>query len=209
MNRFLYCIIAIILVVVVASCNDDDTATIPSYRTDLLCAITDADSMVTHLLLDEGTKFQVPQRIKAPQANATVRCRASFAVDAEGTSVKVYDISSVTSFVPLPVDSFKTFPREPLNMVSVWKSPGYINLCFAPLVNKDVKCKYAFCIDSITSRTLHVSMLFEKKGDAPDAYSTKLYHSIPLTSPDYKQDFDSLSLHINTYDGLKTYIFPR
>lgn len=214
MRKLLSSMYIIMSIVFVASCSKDDADFIPSVRTDLLCAITNNDSLVTHFMLDDGTPYNVnKQKIKAHEPNAELRCISTFEIN-EDRSVTVYDVATIPCFIPLPTDSFKTFPKEPVNVTSVWKSGGYINLCLSPLVNGEKQFAYSFCLDSIShnsdsTSTLHSSFLFQRIKGSVEGYSTKLYHSIPLYSKDYTSSFDTIAIYINTYEGVKTYRFAR
>lgn len=208
MRKQLIKILIFAVFVVVASCNSDESASIPSFRTELVDVLTNSDSLVTEMLSDYGGRYTIHQTLKAPEPNARIRCRASYELNADSTAAQVYNISVVTCFPPQPVDSFTTFPHDPVNVVSVWKTPSYINLCIAPLVNKGMKCKYSISADTVISRTLHSSFLFERTTDVPEAYTHKLYHSIPLTDFSSSPSFDSICIHITTYQGVKEYTFP-
>ena len=190
------------------SCSKEDN-TIPSYRTDLLCAAGDGDSLVTRLLLDDGQTLKVTQRIKAPEPNSTLRCYSSYAVSDDGTIATVYEIRRITCFAPSPADSCTIHDQSPLKVQSVWKSGSYVNLSLAPLVNQDGEYKYDLRLDSVVSRTMYVSFLFQRDSSSLEAYTQKFYHSIPLQQSLYSQPFDSLILSINTYDGMKSYAFRR
>lgn len=208
LSSLLFC-----LVLILAGCKDDDY-TVPSYRVDLMCALTDADSVVSHLLLDDGSRYSVgTQRIKASEPNAMIRCLGTFSIDEDSVTVKVYDLLRVSCYAPLPVDSFKVQPHDPVNVVSVWKSGGFVNLCLAPLVDEQGGMKYDFCIDSITHHhdniAIHASLLFQRRSGSIEAYTHKFYHSIPLESPYYPNDYDSIYIHINTYNGTTAYPFSR
>lgn len=196
------------MVVVVASCNDDDSNYIPSYITELMMAQTNSDSVVAKLTLDDGRSFAVKsQQIKSKHPNALMRCYATISVESDGSNVKVYEITGVESSVPVLADSVKFQGKDPVNVVSVWKSGGYVNLCLAPLVNAGEKYRTAFCLDSISSRTAYVSFLFQRPDTTIEAYSTNYYRSIPLDSSLYPSPFDSLQIRINTYNGIKVYKF--
>lgn len=202
-------------VVFVASCSKDDSDFIPSYQSDLICVLTNTDSLVTDLVLDNGQKLKVSsQHIKAPFPNARIRCYSSFEIVAAQQEAKVYDIKAVSCFIPAPADSFKVHPMEPINLTSIWKSGGFINLCLAPLVNGSQQTVFDFCIDSIStqpdsSRIMHTSLLFTRTKESIEGYTTKIYHSIPLEHPDYSSPFDSMYIYINTYEGLKVYRFEK
>ena len=69
------------------SCNDDDTY-VPSYRTDLVFAYTDQDSMVNYILMDDGQRYDVTsQKIVGIAPNARIRCYTSFSIGASITEM--------------------------------------------------------------------------------------------------------------------------
>lgn len=190
-------------------CSKDETQT-PDYRTDIFCAVTGDDTLVHYILLDDGSKLSISsQAIKATDANATIRCISTFSINPDGKSATIYNIQRITCFAPVSSDSVKSRPRNPVNVRSVWKSGDYINLCLEPLINKEGKHRYDFCVDTLVSRTLHVGFIFERDSASLEAYTARLYHSIPLHDDSYKQDFDSITIHINTYGGVRTYSFKR
>jgi len=212
MRKLFISILTMICVVVATGCSDDDSASVPSYRTDLLFAMTNGDTIVTDLLLDDGRSFRVAsQRIKAVAPDSRIRCYATFGINSDSTEVKVYDIKRISCYAPLPVDSFAVHPQDPVNVTSVWCSGDYLNLCIAPLVSSIKDFKYDFCIDSITDRNssvvLHTSLLYQRPKNGSEYYTQKFYHTIPLRSNDYPCRFDSLYLYINTYEGMKAYRF--
>lgn len=214
MRKLLISILTIMCIVVIASCSNDDTDSIPSYRTDILCALTNSDSLVTDIQFDNGRSYHVAsQHIRSRVPNASIRCYSSFEITEDSTSVKIYDIKQISCYTPLPADSFKIHPQDPVNVTSVWKSGNYINLCIAPLVSAIKDFHYDFCIDSITDskgKTLiHTSLLYQRAKNGSEYYTQKFYHSIPLASNGYPCPFDSLYLYINTYEGIKTYTFAR
>lgn len=202
------------------SCSDDD-AYVPSYRTDLVFAYTDQDSIVNYILMDDGKRYDVnSQKIVGVAPNARIRCYTSFSIGADSADVMVYEMKRISFYAPLPADSFDIHPQDPLNVTSVWRSGDYINLCLAPLVSSFKDFQYDFCIDSIThsvpvsetgskKTVLHTSLLFKRPKYGSESYTHKFYHTIPLYSDDYACDFDSLYLYINTYDGMKRFCFER
>lgn len=212
MRKLLISILTVMCIVVVASCSDDDNNSVPSYRTDILSAITDGDTLVTDLLFDNGRSYHVAsQRIKAMAPNAKIRCYSTFEITNDSADVKVYEIKRISCYTPLPADSFEVHPQDPVNVTSVWRSGDYINLCVAPLVSALKDFKYDFCIDSITDNkekvVLHTSLLYQRAKNGNEYYTQKFYHSIPLKSNDYPCAFDSLYIYINTYDGVKMWKF--
>lgn len=209
MRNLLNSILFIIVISTMVGCSDDDSAYIPSYRTDILCALTNKDSIVTDILLDNGKKYSVvSQKINGKVANGKLRCHTRFSINEDSTNVRIYEIKRISCYAPLPADSFKIHPQEPINVTSIWQSGGYINLCLAPLVTGMNSFKYDFSIDSVKGKTIHTSMLFKHEG-AIEAYKFTFYHSIPLEKKYYTTDFDSIYLYINTYKGMKVWKFRQ
>lgn len=213
MRRLLSRALLLLALPAMMACEEDRERSLPSFRTDLLSVETGPDSLVKTILLDDGNRLMVSQqRISTVSANASIRCIAQFSVNEDSISALVYDLKKVSCYAPLPADSFKIHPHDPLNVVSVWKSGGYVNMCLAPLIISADAYKYDFCIDSIAQggegRTvLHVSLLFLRDKYSAEAYTNKFYHSIPLDQRYYPEYFDSLCLSINTYEGTKHYRF--
>lgn len=206
--------VSVLFLSIFFSCNKDE-ASVPSYRTDILCIITNKDTMATHLLLDNGKKYNiVSQKIKATESNANIRCYASFSINEDSSEVKIYDIKRISCYAPLPADSFKIHPHDPLNVTSVWKSGGYLNMCLAPKAVGMSAFKYDFSIDSITTsasssaKIMHTSLLFQFTG-AINSYTTKFYHSMPLQQSLYPEPFDSVYFYVNTYDGIKVWKYEK
>lgn len=209
MRNLLNSILFIIVISTITCCSDDDSASVPAYRTDILCALTNQDSLVTEIQLDNGKKYNVAtQKINGKEANAKLRCYASFSINDDSINAKVYEIKRISCYAPAPADSFKIHPQDPINVTSIWKSGEYINLCLAPLTTGMNSIKYDFCIDSVIGNTLHTSLLFKHEG-AIKAYKFTFYHSIPLEKKYYSSDFDSIFLHVNTYEGMKVWKFSH
>lgn len=210
MRKLLISILIVVFVAVVASCSKED-ASVPSYRTDLLSVKTDKDSILTDLILDNGASYKMSsQKIKGTAPNATLRCLVSFSKDeTDTTKALVYSAKLVKSDLPIPTDSVKKHTMSPVDITSVWQSGGYANFCFSPVINGGEKYKYTFCVDSLRNRNLYVSFLFVRPDTTIEAYHAALYYSLPLQKSRYKEDFDSLRVSINTYDGMKHYSFAR
>lgn len=206
--------VSVLFLSIFFSCNKDE-ASVPSYRTDIISILTNKDTMATHLLLDNGKRYNiVSQNIKTTVPNGNIRCYASFSINEDSTDVKIYEIKRISCYTPLPADSFKIHPHDPLNVTSVWKSGGYVNMCLAPKAIGFSAFKYDFSIDSVTissvssATIIHTSLLFQFTG-AINSYTTKFYHSMPLQQSLYPVPFDSLYFYVNTYDGVKVWKYSK
>ena len=124
--------------------------------------------------------------------------------------------------VLMPRDSFPTnttadvhkkdYTRtDPIHLESVWmsKNKKYLNLRMRLLTgstdDEDAVHVIGLLRDTIASTTSHVRLqLCHDQGGRPEYYSFTAYASIPLASV---QSADTITLTVNTYDGLKTMSF--
>jgi len=201
-----------LLVLLLASCSKDNDNRYPSVRTDILCAVTDAKNVITHLVLDNGKSYALNgQELKGKKASSSHRCLCMYEVNADSTQATVYQISAVSCYAPLPVDSFKIHPMDPLDVRSVYRTGNFVNLHLSLLTTGSKQHAYDMCLDSITadSTIVHCSFIFQHAKLDDESYHADFYHSIPLVDKVYPAHYDSLIVYINTYDGLKRYGFQR
>ncbi|MDE5739673.1 MAG: hypothetical protein K2H92_05115, partial [Bacteroidaceae bacterium] len=122
------------------ACEDDEkTGNFPALYTDMLCVATSEDGTLTTALLDNGEAYDVSaQRLASDARDTILRCRASYTLN-DGR-LELYGIAHVFSDEPRPVESLceaiggvavcdpNLLPRDPVKLISMWKSGGYINL---------------------------------------------------------------------------------
>lgn len=181
----------------------DDTADYPSFVTDLVEVHTDASKTVVAISLDNGKRYAVSseQKMKAEVADTIYRCYASYVID--NGFVRLYELRHIISSYPVPYASFKQHPHEPVKIISMWKSGGYVNLHLGVLVSGVKSHSYDFCCDSIIDGTEYVSLLHLRPEGDGEAYTQHVYMSLPLQR---KGDAPANTvLSINTYDGVKTF----
>lgn len=184
----------------VLGCSDEKGADIPPLVTDFLVVATDEEGVVSTVILDDGTRFDVErQRVTSAMKDTLLRCFGSYAIEEGG--LRLYSLAHVVSDVPHAPDYYsedESLPRDPLKVISMWRSGGYVNVQLGLLTTGVEGHKYGFCEDSVG----HYSLLhLRPKGDA-EAYTEKVYVSMPI--PD---GVDCLTFSVYTYDGIFTRTF--
>jgi hypothetical protein len=189
------------------ACQDDEKdGNYPALYTDMLCVTTAEDGTLTTALLDNGEQYDVSaQGLTSDASNATLRCRASYTLN-KGR-LKLHRVAHVFSDVPHPVETFYVLvgganpdllPRDPVKLISMWKSGGYINLHLGVLTTGNGTHSYAFCRDAEGAYSL---LHLRPQADA-ESYTEHLYLSMPI--PD-GEEHPSFSVY--TYDGIYTKTF--
>lgn len=189
-----------------AACSDDDGNRIPSYVTDLLTVATDAEGMVASVQLDNGAAYDIAsQGILSDFPDTLIRCKGTYTLEAG--KMMVYDLSAIYSSQAAPAESFvfvkdgETYqgadylPHDPVKLVSMWKSGGYVNLHVGVLTTGKASHQYAFCQDSPG----HYSLLHLRPDGDAESYTSQVYLSMPIP-----EGMDNLTFSVYTYDGIYT-----
>ncbi len=172
-----------------AACGDGDDA-YPSVVTEIVDGITDGGGALALLLTDEGERYTLTNPQDGLLANAVYRCLCGYVPD--GDRATLYSLSGVYVLR----DSTGTAARDPLPIVSAWRTPRYINLHLRPKTQGGTHY-YGYITDSIVDGHAYLSLHHRQNGD-PEAYSADVYASIPL---------DSVQASVITLQG--TYDFQR
>lgn len=213
MRKLLTDILCVTLVTCLVACSDGDDdggAYIPPYVTDLLVANTDADGKVVSVCLDDGTIHHVAaQQVDLGQKDTLLRCMAVYTQENE----KNFELSSIRPVFcsnPYPASSIyvivdgrvykdaSLLPRDPMKVVSMWKSGGYLNLHLGLMTTNRGIHQYAFCEDSEG----HYSLLHHRPASDGSAYTEHIYLSMPI--PEGRESF---TFTVRTYDGDYTRTF--
>ena len=89
-------------------------------------------------------------------------------------------------------------PRDPMKVISMWKSGGYLNMHLGLMTTDNGAHQFAFCEDS----TGHFSLLHQRPASDGSAYTENVYMSMPLP-----QGLDQFTFTVKTYDGNYTRTF--
>ena len=211
MRKLLTDILCVAFVVGLVACSDDhDGDYIPSYVTDFLVASTDADGKVVSVLLDDGTTYNVAsQGFTSDGKDTLFRCKATYTHEAN-KDLQLYNLAQVYSQRPYPASSFywvvngeiyrdvSLLPRDPMKVVSMWRSGGYLNMHLGVMTIDNGYHQYFFCEDSVG----HFSLLHQRPASDGSAYTKDVYLSMPIP-----KGLDSLTFSVTTYDGTYTRTF--
>ena len=213
MRKLLTDILCVAFAVCLVACTDGDDdggEYIPSYITDFLVASTDADGKVVSVRLDNGTTYNVAsQQVDLERKDTLLRCMATYTQE-KGKSLKLYSIYPVFSNKPLKATSIyflidgklyqdvSLLPREPMKVISMWKSGGYLNLHLGLMTTDKGVHQYLFCEDSVG----HYSLLHQRPSYDGSAYTENVYLSMPIP-----EGQDSFTFTVHTYEGDYTRTF--
>ena len=192
------------------ACEDDEkTGNFPALYTDMLCVATSEDGTLTTALLDNGEAYDVSAQGLASDARDTIlRCRASYTLN-DGR-LELHGLAHVFSDEPRPVESLceaiggvavcdpNLLPRDPVKLISMWKSGGYINLHIGVLTTGSGIHSYAFCRDGDDA----FSLLHLRPQSDAESYTEHLYMSMPIP-----KGVEHPSFTLYTYDGIYTRTF--
>lgn len=180
-------------------CSDDKSEDIPPVLTDFLVANTNENGIISTVTLDDGALYDVQRQNIATNLKDTLfRCLASYTL-AERT-LSLYSINLVVSAQPCPPEDFweetdEALPRDPMNVISMWKSGGYINMQLGLLTTGLNGHQYGFCEDSVG----HYSLVHLRPEGDRESYTQKVYLSMPI--PD---SVSNLTFSVYTYNGIYT-----
>lgn len=173
------------------ACNEsNEEDTYPSIITELADGITDPEGNLTKLELDNNTILNLtnPQAGLAP--NAVYRCLAGYTTNGPETATLR---SAVSAY--LLHDSTEVAATDPVAVVSVWRTPRYINLHLRPKTQGG-KQSWGIIVDRIIGRHAYLR-LHHRQGTDPTAYSTDVYASLFLADI----AADDFTITIETFSG--------
>lgn len=188
--RFTFFILGFSFFITLSSCSDDkDDAPYPSIVTDMVDCPTDDEGKMKEIVLDDDTHLTLTNPQSGLKENVIYRCLAGYTLS--GTSATLYQLKGAT----LLYDSTSIARTDPTNVVSLWRTPRYLNLHLLPKTQGG-RQYWGFITDSIVDRHAYLR-LHHVQGDDPTAYSTDVYASL------YLKDIaaDTLTLRIHTFAG--------
>ena len=211
MNRLITYAFLLITPLLILACGDDDSGDkFPSLQTEFVEANTGADKRIHSITTDNGLNYILTNSIMTDVADTTFRCVCNFELQDNETRATVYDIKHIYSFPPIPASQFKSLDRDPVKVQSLWHSGKYVNIILGVMTSGNGTHACAFCEDSITTssdgtKTVHISLLHKRPDNDIEAYTQKVYLSIPVSH--YADSCNAISLSIPTYEGTATYTF--
>lgn len=173
---------------------------------------TAADTTMSKAITDDGETVEFARHLKAGWASAPDSSyRALLYYSKEGTPSKVFSLRQVP--VLRPEHSADTIATDPLSVESIWTSGNgkYVNLSLLlkagvsdSIDNRQWLSLYTDQTDS-TDNECRLLLLHGQNG-VPEYYTTRIYISISVSTLPQAKD---VSLRVNTYQGMKTYMLQR
>ncbi len=196
-HAFIFCVLSLC---VFNSCNEEE-GVFPSLFTEFANLLTDHHGKVSYLVTDDGKSHAVLNRIEGLSSDSTYRVFCDYTQEEQG--ILIYQLQSVNMLA----DSTTCAVHDPVNVNSVWKNGEYINMHLCPLTQGGHQY-WGFAIDSIAPAHFFIS-LHHKQGTDPTSYTRSLYASIHLDALQNIQQGDSITFHINTFDGKRQWNFTK
>lgn len=192
------------------ACSNDDSP-MPPYQFALVDLPTNSNGIATQVVFDNKETVQLTHPISQLKADTTYRLQATFVMQNEG-KVQLYN------YQPILAPEVKEYPigtrlKHPLDVVTLWQTPRYINLQLSIKGTANGVHYFGFApIEHRTnadgSRTLAVELIHNQNND-PLYYTRTTYLSLPLLplNTQLRAGIDSVQLTINTFSGHKVYKF--
>lgn len=180
----------------------DEASDYPPVVTDLLLVKSDAQGRCSEVVLDNGAAYDVSwQNVGMDVRDSLMRCKGVYVI--EQGKMTLYGLEAVFADKPYPTDAFQVggepfLPRDPVKLVSMWRSGGYVNMQLGVMTSGQKGHLYAFCEDSAGV----YSLLHLRPSADAEAYTQTVYLSMPVP-----QAVETVTFSINTYDGVVTRTF--
>lgn len=206
------CVLALVLVSCEQDSYDKGNGDYSQMVAEMGLAYTESDVRVQRILTDDGEAYQVAHPFKSslmPKADTVYR--AIFYYNKTEDGVDVLGLNNVYVLSPRKLSVVKT---DPVRLESVWmgKSKSYLNLSLYVMMgatsDKDAVHHFSCHKDTVIvhdngKRTCHLTLYHDQAG-IPEYYSQRTYFSIPVQG----LQADTVSITVNTYDGLMQKNYP-
>lgn len=202
-KKYIICGLTALSALFLGACNDgEDDSLYPSIINEFAIAYTDADTCVFQITTDDGHTFPLIQKrnIRGGMPNAKYRGIASYTVERQTMA----DLCAFTG-TPILHDSTEVVKTDATGVESVWMGNDYVNLHLTPKSQGGTQY-WGYATDSISADSTHYYLRLHHRQLADQPYYTAtLYASIDAHELPSYHSGDTISLRINTYNGVKTW----
>lgn len=195
------------MAVILGACSSaDEEDMYPSLISEFGIVYTDADTCIWQFDTDGGSTYRLasPIRLSGADPDARYRGIVRYVTEAAGGA-------QLRGFqgTPLLHDSTAVAQTDPTGIESVWMGRDFINLRLTPRTQGGQQY-WGYAIDSVSTDSTHYHLrLHHSQQNDPTSYTATLYASIDARRlPSYHQG-DTITLHINTFNGLRTWKLTR
>ena len=167
----------------VASCSNEQDAVYPNIVSELACIHTDSLGTMKRLVLDNDEGYDISNNLTGYQPGAIYRVLCGYVI--ANDKARIYQLEGCRFLS----DSTASPRRDPVRIVSQWRTKHFLNLHLAPLTQGG-RQYYGFIVDSLSiahlpdgtaDTTAFLSIHHNQNGD-PLSYTADVYASIPLDS---------------------------
>lgn len=206
-------LLPVLILALLGSCKNDDYH-YPDLLTEMVEIDTDNSRNIKMLRSDDGREYSLSKstQLEDGTPDSTYRARCRFTIDNEETAT-LYGLSILLSPHPELSSFFKdSVLVDPVKVTSVWKSGHYINLHLGLMTKQENKQRLHFVktepsLSANGKQRINLTLFHDQNND-PEAFTREVFMSCPLQSLGL-EDGDSIYMHIETYDGPKTYGFVK
>lgn len=199
-HSFIYIAFAMLCLL---SCKDGGEENFyPSVITEFAMIRTDAEGAMSKMTTDDGRTYVISNPQSGYEKNVGYRVVCGYVPD--GQTATLYH---ATGACLLRDSTFLAYEPDPIKVTSIWLSGHYINMQLAPLTQGGTQY-WGYCIDSLRSRTTHITLHHRQNGDPP-SYTQTVYASLSVDDLGTIPSGDSIALHIKTFTGGKVWTFRK
>ncbi|MCQ2197402.1 MAG: hypothetical protein MJZ60_07780 [Bacteroidaceae bacterium] len=189
----------------ISSCSSDDDV-YPSIISEMADLYTDAQGTTTKIVLDNDKTYNIENPQKGYAKNALYRVLCGFVPN--GVNVTLYQLTGVN----ILRDSSSIARRDPVDLLSIWRTPRYINV-HLKAKTQGGRQYWGFITDSIVTKAgadgtevthAYVSLHHNQNGD-PTSYSDEVFVSLPLDSLKGIKQQSPITFSIKQTNGTKDY----
>ncbi|MBR1498510.1 MAG: hypothetical protein IJ615_02630 [Bacteroidaceae bacterium] len=194
----------LLLLLLLFSCKggDEGSDLYPNVVTEFAMIRTDDAGTMRELTTDDERTYTISNPLEGYEKNVTYRAVCGYVPD--GQTATLYH---ATGAYLLRDSTLLASEPDAIKVTSVWQSGRYINMQLAPLTQGG-RQYWGYRIDSLRSRTTHLSLHHRQNGD-PLSYTLTVYASLPVDSLQQIPAGDSIALHIKTFNGEQVWRFRK
>lgn len=223
-NTIITAILLATVTAVTPSCNHDAYETGDGGLSYLLADyadITIAGGKVTGIITDDNARLPLPQNLAASEQlppDTMLRRLIHYTMTDKSTAVDIVKLTDVSVLLPHGKDEIAEMKTDPVRLTAVWMAQNkrYINLNLGLMVgNSDDKSQTQLL--QVVRDSIHTQgrgavylTLYHDQAGMPEYYTQEVHISFPLDKlADTAMQPDTISITINTYQGIVTKMFTR
>lgn len=172
-NKIRY-LTAFIAAILFTACQKQEDS-YPDIITEMADVSTDTQGNLAVMITDGQDKLHILNPKKTPYPNTVFRLLCGYVKEQQGA--RLYTTEAVHV---LKDSSIVLQEKEPLNIISVWKSSRYLNFHLSYPYHNQVH-RFCYSTDSIVGETTYLQ-LHQLYTDDQQSYTGHAYASIPLSA---------------------------